>query len=121
MTNNESSPYLSEIIKNTVQIFLKLINDYKRLISAEMQLAGKSLINIFILALLMLVILITTWMCVLGIAIFYLRLWDWGWIASLLWVMGLNLMVLCILVWWIFKLKANLSFKATRRQLQKLK
>lgn len=121
MEENKSNLYLSEIIKNIVQIFFKLIKDYKRLITAEMQLAGKSLFNILILSLGIIAVLTTTWICLLGILIFYLRLWQWGWVSSLLIASGVNISVLLCLAWVMLKMKANLSFQATRRQLQKLK
>ncbi|CAN5338577.1 hypothetical protein BH10PSE19_BH10PSE19_00520 [soil metagenome] len=121
MAENKENLYLSEIIKNIVQICFKLIKDYKRLVTVEMQLAAKSLLNIFILSLVVVAVLTTTWICLLGILIFYLKLWQWGWVPSLLIACGVNIFVLLGLAWVMLKMKANLSFQATRRQLQKIK
>ncbi len=108
------------IIKNVAQSFFKLVIDLKNLAAAEAKLAMQSLVNLIILAVVGLLLAITTWICILAMVVASLVSIHVSWLSSFFVVALLNVLALCIVGLYIVRMKNNLTFQATRRQLRSL-
>ena len=118
---NENSSSLTGLIKNLASTFFKLVSDMTRLAKMEAELAGKSLVNIIILTFLLGSLLTSTWLCISALIAFALVSLQLGWLVSLAIVTLLNILLMVAIVVVIVSKKKNLSFPATRRQLQRTK
>jgi|GEM_PF-4922356 len=108
------------IITNLSQTFFKLVGDVTRLACTEAQLAASSLVHISLLYLLIGFLSVTTWSCILGIIIASLVSIHFSWVASFSIVTLLNILLLIIAFLAITRMKKNLTFEATRKQLRSL-
>lgn len=109
---------LSANIKNIAQTFLKTITDLALLASTEARLAGESIIKIIQLIVIIKILAIITWLSLCGAVAFYVVSLNFSWIVAFLAVAGLNLIALVLAYLMQLKLKKNLYFPATRRQLR---
>lgn len=112
---------LTSIIKNTVASFGGLIGDLSKLVLTEAHLAGRSVVSLMFLYLFMGVLLLTTWFCLQAVLIVFLVSLSLSWLLSLIIVTLFNAIVMFALWLFIHKTKQNLYFKASRRQLVRLK
>lgn len=112
---------LIKSVVGLVQNSFSLIGDIASLMSLELQLAGKSIIWILVLAFVIFSLLTSTWICVLALIFILLNSIPLaiGW--SLFILIILNLLAIIIMVLIILSLKNNLSFTFTRNQLRRLK
>lgn len=117
----QSNRSLYNIINVIIGTYFKLISDVFKIFNLESLLAKKSLIKIIILALFAGVILFSTWLSLLGLLLIYLIQLHYGWIISMSAIALLNILILLIIVFIIMRLKNNLSFSATRRQISKFR
>lgn len=112
--------HLSEILSNSAQTFFKLLKDVRRLFDAELRLASKSLLALFILGVAVICLLTTMWLGLLAIFVFIFRAMEFAWLTSLFLANGINLLILVALYFVALKMISNLTFHATRKQLHKL-
>ncbi|MDR3492586.1 MAG: phage holin family protein [Gammaproteobacteria bacterium] len=108
------------IIYNLSQTFFRLVSDITQLARAEAHLAVSSLVHLVLLYLLAGLLLLTTWICLLGAVIASLVAIHLSWLTSFLFVTLLNILLLITLFLYIKKMKKNLTFQATRKQLLNL-
>lgn len=104
-------------LQSLAQTFFKALADAASLVGAEALLAGKSLINIVVLIVVMRILAIITWLCLCGSLAVYLAQLTQSWSISLLALALVNFIALFAVYLMQLKLKKNLSFPATRRQL----
>src|SRR5579862_6063719 len=105
------------LIRNFLDLFFKLISDVSRLVHLEAQLASRSLLKIFVLAFILAILLTSTWLCFLGLLLYFLLSLQLGWLVSLSLIILFNFFIIFLVCIFIFKAKNNLFFPATRRQL----
>lgn len=98
--------------------YLKRITDLLHLAALEAQLAIKSLVVISMLTFLLSSIITVTWLSLLGLVFFYLTSIAFSSLAACSVVVGLNIIVLFLIFYFIYRLKENLFFPSTRHQLQ---
>lgn len=113
--NNQS---LTDTIKSLTQAFFKTVKDTASLAGAEAKLAGKSLINIALLLIVLRALAFLTWISICAVLALYLLSLGYTWLTALAAVTLLNVIAIAVVVVGLLRLKRNLSFPATRRQLQ---
>lgn len=97
-----------------------LVGNIAVLLKIEARLAGKSLIILTVVLLGVFVLLITSWICVLSMALIYFISLHWSLLYSLFMVFLINIVLLAILGFIICRVKQNLSFPETRYQLSRI-
>jgi hypothetical protein len=91
------------------------------LVKFEARLAGKSLISLVILALLMAMLFLSTWVCLLALLCIYLISLHWSWIAALSILLLMNFVFLLIIALMLCKKQRMLFFPLTREKCARLK
>jgi hypothetical protein len=114
---SESSLTLKEIITNIIQASIKIITGVMHLTSLEANLARKSFIIIIALIFCLASLLTSTWLSLLVVLFIWLLSMHWSLLFSALIIMSLNVIIFTTLLLSILKIKENLLFHATRRQL----
>lgn len=114
---NKKKPSLLMIITNLVGAYVKRLTDLTQLASLEAKLAVKSLIKIIILVYFLGFVFISTWLCLLLVLFLYLVSLQFSWISAAFIITSLNCIIFFIIIFSIFKLKKNIFFPATRRQI----
>ncbi|MDR3477394.1 MAG: phage holin family protein [Gammaproteobacteria bacterium] len=114
----ENKVSFTGLITNLFQTSFKLVSDTISLANAEAHLAGRSLKEIVILSFFLAALLSTTWFCVIAMIVCYLVSMHFSWLAALSTVTLLNIFLMIVIGIVMLKLKHNLTFPATRRQLQ---
>ncbi len=89
-------------------------------IGSEARLAGRSIMVLLALAILLGSIFATIWLCVLAMLFVYLSSLQWNPLWSLLLIIGINLVFLIIVLYIMSKAKNNLTFHKTRQQFTSL-
>jgi predicted membrane protein len=105
------------IVKNLTQTFFKLVTDLKNLAAAEAQLAISSLATMVFLYVLGALLSLTTWLSILGMIIASLIAFHFSLLFAFFFVTLLNVIAVGLIALYILRMKENLKFKATRRQL----
>ncbi len=101
---------------------MRLSYVFSALITYEARLAGKSLFNIVLLTSVVIMFLISAWICLLGLLLTYFVFsLQWSWLFAVSTLFAFNLIGLIIAMVAISKSKHNLFFPETRRELQKIK
>jgi len=108
---------LKEIVSNIIQTYFKTIKDTAHLMGIEAKFAAKNLLSIFILSILFQSFLIISWICLCGLLLIYFMSLEWGVLYSLFIVTLINFISVIIIGVSLLKLKKNVAFAATRRQL----
>ncbi len=116
---DEQDQSLNTTIKNIAQTFFKTLADIANLASAEAILAGKSLITIIQLTVIIKLLAIITWLSICGALAFYLASLQLSWAVVFLAIAALNFIALLCSYLMQLKLRKNLYFPATRRQLRR--
>lgn len=93
---------------------LSILNKITSLIRFEMRLAGRSIVNIIILAILCALLLTSAWLCLLAMLFIYLTSLQWSIQFVLLILFALNLLLFLIVFRIITKHRQNLIFPETR-------
>ena len=112
---------IGETIFNILLFIPTLFNFIRKLIaliSYEIQLAGKSLIKMIILAIILAITISSTWLCLLAMLFFYFISLQLGTELSLFCIVLINILLTCIILFWMNKIKQNLLFSQLRKQLQ---
>lgn len=122
MNIDDSQPTqsLRELFNSLTHTFFKTIKDLGCLARAEARLAGKSLIHILLLTIVIRILAIITWISLCGALGFYLFYLLNNWALSFLIIAIVNGVLLGLTAWTILQKKKNLLFSATRRQLQQM-
>lgn len=120
MTENNDVNFIDNI-KVIINAYLQLIKELFTLINLEALLAKESLFKILGLAAFAVVILLSTWLSLLGVLIAWLIQLHFNWLFALAIVVALNIFILLMIFFSIIHLKNNLTFSATRRQIAHLK
>jgi uncharacterized membrane protein YqjE len=112
----------TQIFGNIFHTVHKLVSDIFHLASAEARLAKQSLANIVLLSFVFGALFTSTWLCLLGLIVaFLMSFFQLSLLSSLAIVTILNLLMIAVTGIIFFKLKGNLSFRATRNQLSSSK
>jgi uncharacterized membrane protein YqjE len=114
---SESSLTLKEIITNIIQASIKIITGLMHLARLETHLARKSFIIIIVLIFCLGSLLTSTWLSLLVVLFIWLVSMHWSWLFSALIILFLNVVIFTSFLLSILKIKENLLFHATRRQL----
>lgn len=113
--------YFSRIVITAVKMvpaLFSLFNHFLLLVELDARRAGKSLITISVLALILVFLLTSIWICLLGMVLIGLLSLKLSWIVSLLIIMGINILLFIIMGLIIVRLKNKLFFPKTRRLLR---
>jgi hypothetical protein len=105
------------MITNIVVGHFRRVTDLVHLFSLETRLAGRTLIRIIILVVIMIMLIIVTWVCVILILFTLLVAVHFSALSAALMITLLNLILLSVVVISILRIRHNLFFPATRRQL----
>jgi magnesium-transporting ATPase (P-type) len=111
----------TQVLNNWLRTFFKLLGEFKNLIKLESRLAKRSLGIILVLSIFLCFVLMSTWLCFLSLITVYLVNAQFSLFNSLLFVMLFNVMLITILCLIMLKLKDDLFFPVTRRQLRQVK
>lgn len=114
MENNNQT--LIEIINNLNHECIQLIRNFTRLAKAELLLACKSTYKIIILFIVLIFSSLVAWLGICGIIGISLVYYDIHRLCFLSIITVLNLVIVIITYTFIVKLKNDLTFKATKRQ-----
>jgi len=118
--NNKNSASFLEVVNNITKTFFTLLSDTFSLAKLEMNLARESLGYIVILSLIGISLLSITWLCVIGIIFLLLVSLHFSVLTALLSITLLNIFLLACIITALIRLRRNLHFPATRRQLRDL-
>jgi hypothetical protein len=119
--DNEKELPLSKVLENMFNAFFKIFSDIGSLAKAEAQLAKQSMITILFLSVILFTLLMTTWICLLGLIVAYLIYLKLSLLLSIFIVTALTALLAMMVGLIILRLKDNLSFRATRRQISNTK
>lgn len=108
------------IIKNLAQLYLNKISNLAQLASLEAQLARKTLATLVFLTLILAFLFISTWMSLLLLLFIYLISLHYSLLFASFIIVLLNLLLFIIISLYMSRIKKNLFFPATRRQLSRL-
>lgn len=117
MENKDDNLSFIGSIKNFSQTLFKYVSDLVLLATLEAQLAKKSLLHICVLVLIAFILVFTVWLGIFVLMIVSLMALGLALLPSLGIVIGINILLLAIIVFSIFRLKSNLYFPSTRKQL----
>lgn len=109
-----------QIIINIISAYIDRVIDIIHLAELEIRLALRTLIGILILSLVLLILLSSTWLCFLFLTFIYLISQHFSWLLSAFIITMLNVVLITLIVFSILRMKKNLSFPATRRQLKSI-
>lgn len=105
------------VIKNLLRAYLKKINALTQLATLEAQLAGQTLVTMVLLIFVMLFLLISTWLSFL-VLLFCSLLWcHLSSLTASAIILAVNIIVSLSIYLYMRKIKKNLFFPATRKQL----
>jgi hypothetical protein len=118
---NENKASIVKIVANVFQSVFKLFRDITILASAEARLARASAANLIIMVFVLGALLTCTWLTLLGLLIAYLLSIKISLVFALASAVVINLFLLMIVLLIMLKLKSNLFFPATRKQISRTK
>lgn len=118
-TSTVSKTILSLVV--LIPTLFSLVRKTVALIGFEARLAGRSVVIISVLSLFVVILLSSTWLGMLAMLFFYLTSLQWSLQQSMLLIIAANILMLVIVWLVIVKVKKNLSFPETRRQLRGVK
>lgn len=101
-----------------VPTLFSLVGKIINLIGLEARLAGKSLISIIILSVMLALLFTTTWICIMMMIFFYCISLSWSTIESLFIIMMLNIILIVIVSFGVGRFKKKLLFPETRRRIR---
>jgi uncharacterized membrane protein YqjE len=116
MAKKKSVNFFALLI-HLLEAHIKRVSDLLRLVNLEAKLAGKSLLSLIFIAVLMLLLLGSTWLSILGLLFFSLLAAQLSPVISSAIVLGVNILALLLSTWYVQRLIKRMSFPATRRQL----
>ena len=114
---DHSNLNLFQVFNNWARTFFKLLSGFKSLVTLEARLAKKSLVTIIILLVLMACLLAATWISLLALIVAALLSIHFSLLSSLALIVLLNIFLILVMGIAVLKLKNNLFFPVTRKQL----
>lgn len=108
---------LSETVSALSQNIIVALKEVFELACLEGRLAGRSLLTILAVVITISFLAVTTWIFLLAALTYFLTTIGLGWQWSLLLMVVLNLLLIFLLTMLIVRLRHDLSFSETRRQL----
>jgi Putative Actinobacterial Holin-X, holin superfamily III len=113
-------PDQSSLVMNLIhllQAYLKRLGDIIQLASLEARLAIKTLFSLAALFFILFILLSSSWLCVLFLLCVFIQSLGYSLVFSAVLITSLNiiLLALCSLIMW--RLKQNLFFPATRKEI----
>ena len=112
----KKSKFLYNLFMLVPTVF-NLINNISRIIKRDIYIAGKNIVYILILAIMLACLLTATWIGVLAVIFFCLIKLQWGFIFATLFVLLLNILLLLLILRAITIAKQHIAFTDTQRQL----
>ncbi len=100
--------------------FMNVVRHTFSLISKEAHVAGKSLICLTILVVLLAVVCVSIWTCMLFLLFFYFLMLHWSVESSVFIILLLNVIFLIFILFSMKKYKKNLTFPKTRKRFRDL-
>jgi len=100
--------------------FMNVVRHSFSLISREIHIAGRSLICLIILVVLLAVVCISIWTCILLMIFFYFLMLHWSIESSVFMLLLLNVIFLVFILFSMKKYQKNLTFPRTRKRLRDL-
>lgn len=116
MTNKNSIIKLMLLIPNLVNFFCNVIT----LVGMEARAAGKSIIIMIMLSIVLAFLVTTTWLLLLAMLFVYLTSLHWSMQLSLLAILLLNVVFILLISVIISKAKKNLSFPLLSQQCRRI-
>jgi uncharacterized membrane protein YqjE len=117
---NEKNSFVATIL-HLLQGSRSLASDVSELAWLEAQLAKKNLIRIAVLVGLFALLFTVAWLGFAALITVYLTSLNFTWLESIAIVVGMHGVLLLVISFLITRARSNLTFKATRRQLQHLR
>lgn len=117
----KKKPTLGKALINLVlgiPVLLSLTKKIGTLVGYEARLAGRSILGMIMLILLSVILLSTTWLCLLAMLFVYLMSLHWSMQIILLTLVGVNVFILLIVFCLLIKHKKRLCFPETRYLLE---
>lgn len=105
------------LIQDILEIYLERTIDLIRLISLEKELAKKTALQVLILSFIFAVLFISTWLSLLTLFFLGLRALHINDLISALLIVVLNASLLAAIWFYIVKIKEDMFFPVTRKQL----
>lgn len=123
MSKNKEIFFIKFIIDIVMIIssFFKIIPNLIFIFEYEAKAAGKSLISIIVLFLMASIFLLTIWMSILVMCVFYLVSLHMSWLLSIFIITMMNIILLLITAICISRMKRPLAFEKTRNLIHKFK
>lgn len=108
---------LALVLIDLIQAYIRRFVDIVELASLEAKLAVKTLLNLTILFFILCILIISSWLSVLLLAFFYLISLNFSPLSasSIIVLANVCLIMICCFTMW--KMKHNLFFPSTRKQL----
>lgn len=116
MTKKESSNIFG-IFKNLLLSHAKRLVDLFYLANLEARLAGKTLVSLIVMAVLLLFLLSSTWLSLLFLIFFIFLYFNFSQLFAATIIFLLNLLMIGAIYIYVRIIRKNLTFPATRRQL----
>ena len=116
----KSSFSFTSAILNLIMLVPNLMGTVSRitsLMAAEARLAGKSIILLITLSIVLASFITSTWICLLVMLFVFFTSLGWSVAAALTIIFLLNLLTLIIILFIMLRVKKNLLFPKTRRNL----
>lgn len=116
-------PTLGKAIINLIFGIPSIVSLAKRisaLVTYEVRLARKSFTNMIILAVFCLILIASSWLCLLALLFVYLISISWTTEMALLSLLGINLVMLLIIYCLLKRFQKRLSFPKTRYLLKEV-
>ena len=111
----------SSFVKSIKALFVsatQYFGEIKTLAALELELAKKSLILMLMLIPILVLLILAVWLLICAGLIALLVTFKISVLYSILIVVGFNILVLMLLIFYILSLKNNLTFRATRKHLK---
>ena len=117
MANNQ--PGFLIILKNLAQTYLKRAHDLKKLATLEAQLATKTVFSLIFIVIILGALGFSFWLCIL-LFLFVFLLWlGYSSLLAASVLTLINFVMITAIYLYSIRIKKNLYFSATRRQLSK--
>lgn len=123
MSSSKKKPSFSKAILNLIVLVPTLFGLLRKvigLVEIEAQLAGRSIIQLVVLSVALGSLLTATWVGVLIMLYMYFQTLLWTPLLSLFILVLINILILCIILYCISRVKKNLFFPEVRSHLRSL-
>lgn len=115
---NHEAPSIVNLVEDICINSIHLLTDIFTLFSLEMKLAGRSLRTIVVFGLISMILLLSSWFCMIGALVAWLVSLKISITLSFAMLSAVNFLMTSILILLIIRLSKDLSFRETRKQLE---